>query len=145
MGTFIFILLVLFLICCIIAFFAGAIEFLFVTMVTAALGLGAPYVSLNTDVHRILTEQQYIEMEQQYIAGLREQLENIPDKPQALMNADSPVATMTIALHDAQKTLRSRQITILDAKRSIQQRRAGLTSYIFWFYNGELLEQVEDK
>ena len=106
-------------------------------------GFGFPYYSLNSDVHTVLTEREYIEMEQEYIEDLRGQLDSFPEFDAALLNADTPVATITTNLHDAQKTLRERKVKILDAKRSIQERENGLTSYIFWFYSDELLEKTK--
>jgi len=120
----------------------GAAFFFICFLLSTTLFFALPYYSLNSDVHTVLTEREYIEMEQEYISDLRGQLDSFPEFDAALLNADTPVATITTNLHDAQKTLRERKVKILDAKREIRERENGLTSYIFWFYSDELLKQA---
>lgn len=143
MSIIVFVFAVLLIICCLVVIAEEPGLSVFGSLAVAALFFGIPYVSLNYDVNLAIAEKQYIELEEEYIADLREQLDSFPKFDAALMNNDTPVAAITQSLHDAQKTLRERKVSILDAKRDIAARRTGLTAYIFWFYSEETLKMAE--
>lgn len=116
---------------------------LIVGFLTAIFLYVMPFGILNSDVNTIIHGNEYIQMEQEYANSLREKIDNLPDADSALMNADTPVATMVENLHAAENRIRERRVDILDAKRNIAERRVGMTSYIFWFYDSDTLKKIK--
>tara|TARA_B100000929_G_scaffold290599_1_gene284849 strand:+ start:23416 stop:23874 length:459 start_codon:yes stop_codon:yes gene_type:complete len=117
---------------------------LIIFAVTSIFGFIIPYVSLNSDVQKVAHETQYLEIEKEYLKSLNAKFNDLPEFDSALLNGDTPVASLVQNIHEAENNIRERRIEILDAKRSIEARKTGMTAYIFWFYNGdEVLEELE--
>jgi peptidoglycan hydrolase CwlO-like protein len=121
---------------------AHSIGFLIVSVVIWVASFGAPYASLNSDVHQIINAEEYIQLEQEYASDLKAQLDDLPEVDPTLLNADTPIASLVDSIHESQKKIRERRVMILDSKRSIQERQEGWTSYVFWFYSDDMLSKA---
>lgn len=148
MGILIFLLSLLFIVVTVMVMSEGdeyiPMGFMLMLIVVGAFYM-IPYGLLNSDVNKIIMEKEYIELEQQYVTNVKAQIDSLPEQKSALMNADTPVASMIESLHRAEDRIRERKVNILDTKRSVMNRKSGLTSYIFWFYPDEKLDQIGDK
>lgn len=84
------------------------------------------------DLGTISAQTQLIQVMEERVASLDARLAAIDAPQTALMNADSPVAALVVALSDAEEALARVKLTRAEAIRSIERRRAGPMSGVIW-------------
>ena len=137
MGTFIFILIVVFLLI--------SIGMMIASIDTLMAGLGlffvifgfcviTPYIFHNSSLATIENSAEIVKIQEDYKSRLKSQLDTLPKVDGALMNSDSPYNSIISEIAISEQKIVNANEKILSAKMSIQQRERGLTSYILWFF-----------
>lgn len=86
-----------------------------------------------SDLETLSQQERIIEIQTNYAKEVRAELDKLPSYEAALMNADTPAATLTQELVGVQREIRDANSRILNAEMSINKRKRGFTQYVTWF------------
>jgi len=137
MGTFIFVLLVIFIILSVllmISSWEGSIVGFVMFVILFGCGVAIPYTSHNSDIANIENSQAIIKIQEDYKDRLNSQLNSMPKIDGSLMNGDSPYKSIVSEIAVAEQKIASANERVLESRIDIQKRERGLTSYIIWFF-----------
>lgn len=137
MGTFIFILMVAFLVIAILIMTTShdGLGFgLILFLIIFGVGVIIPYSFHNSSLATIENSAEIVKIQEDYKSRLKAQLDTLPKVDGALMNSDSPYRSIISEIAISEQKIVTANEEILSAKMSIQKRERGLTSYILWFF-----------